>query len=212
MSETTTPEQFWERRYAESERVWSGNVNQTFADIVGELPPGTALDLGCGEGGDAVWLARHGWDATGVDLSATAVRRAAEGASRFGVSRSALRFEAGDLVTWQPPHSYDLVASSFLHSWPVTIPREKILRRAARFVAPGGHLLVVSHAAPPVWADPEVLHGYVFSTPAGDLEALALDRTRWRVLLCETRDRAVTAPDGNPASLSDGVVLAQHSR
>ncbi|KGM12493.1 methyltransferase type 12, partial [Cellulomonas bogoriensis 69B4 = DSM 16987] len=74
----TDPAAFWEDRYAGSGRVWSGEPNATLVDVVAGLTPGRALDLGCGEGGDAIWLARHGWDATGIDISPTAVARATE--------------------------------------------------------------------------------------------------------------------------------------
>src|SRR5215208_437768 len=70
-------ERFWEDHYRRRERVWSGRPNPVLVDVVGSLRPGTALDLGCGEGGDAIWLARQGWRVTAVDVSATALDRAA---------------------------------------------------------------------------------------------------------------------------------------
>src|SRR5690606_11619021 len=132
-------------RYAGADRVWSGRVNRVLADVAGDLAPGRALDLGCGEGGDVVWLAQHGWDATGVDVSATAVRRATEAATAAGLDRA--RFVVGDLSV-VPADGYDLVTASFLHS-PAGMPREEILRRAAARVAPGGHLLITAHAGFP---------------------------------------------------------------
>ncbi len=204
-----TPAEFWEARYASTDRAWSGNVNQVLADVAGNLAPGRALDLGCGEGGDAVWLARHGWTVTGVDLSPTAIERGRAAAEAAGLTGDAARFEAADLATWTTSERYDLVTTSFLHSWPVLIPREDILRRATDFVAPGGHLLIVAHAAAPSWADPELAREHRFPTPASDLEALALEPGQWRVLVCETSERDVTAPDGTPATLADGVVLVQ---
>lgn len=69
-------EQFWEERYRQSERVWSGEPNSAVVAETAGLSPGRALDLGCGEGADAIWLAAHGWNVTGVDVSATAVERA----------------------------------------------------------------------------------------------------------------------------------------
>src|SRR5215212_1558411 len=70
-------EQFWEDRYRRRRPVWSGRPNPVLVDVVGSLRPGTALDLGCGEGGDAIWLARQGWRVTAVDISTTALDRAA---------------------------------------------------------------------------------------------------------------------------------------
>lgn len=73
-AEVTTPEA-WEERYTASERIWSGRVNAVLAEIAAGLEPGAALDLGCGEGADVIWLAERGWRAAGVDVSATAVQR-----------------------------------------------------------------------------------------------------------------------------------------
>lgn len=212
MSEPTNPAEFWEARYAESDRVWSGHVNQALADVVDGLTPGRALDMGCGEGGDAVWLAERGWRVTGVDLSSTAVARGRAAASTAGLSEDRIELFAADLASWEPDGLYDLVTASFLHSWPVLIPREEILRRAAGFVAPGGHLLVVAHAAAPPWASPEMIASNRFPSPRSDLDALALDPADWTVLTAETRERPATGPDAHPAMLLDGVVLARRDR
>ncbi|MGO1849169.1 class I SAM-dependent methyltransferase [Microbacterium sp.] len=208
-SAAQTPAEYWEERYAELERVWSGRVNLVLSEVAATMAPGTALDLGCGEGGDAVWLAQQGWQVTGVDISPTAVERGQAAAQQLNIPETSLRFESGDLATWGPTRAFDLVTCSFLHSWPVTIPREVILHRATGFVAPGGHLLVISHAAAPAWADPEMLNGYVFPTPESDLAALALDPDRWETLACELREREATAPDGSSGVMTDGVVLVR---
>ena len=68
---------FWDERYATSPALWSGHVNAVVADEAGRLAPGTALDVGCGEGGDALWLAERGWQVLGVDVSRVALERAA---------------------------------------------------------------------------------------------------------------------------------------
>lgn len=209
-AEEATPAEFWEARYAgTADQVWSGRVNQVLADVASALVPGRALDLGCGEGGDAVWLAQHHWRVTGVDLSPTAVARGQAAAFSAGITAEVLHFIAADLATWTSPDVYDLVTTSFLHSWQVEIPREDILRRAAGFVAPGGRLLIVSHAAAPTWADPNMVHDHHFPTPEGDLAALRLDLARWDVLAVETRKRDAVGPGGLPAALIDGVVLVR---
>ena len=79
-------ERFWEDRYRRRGRVWSGRPNPVLVDFVGSLRPGTALDLGCGEGGDAIWLARQGWHVIAVDISTTALDRAAADAATAGVA------------------------------------------------------------------------------------------------------------------------------
>lgn len=216
------PADFWEERYATAERVWSGRVNRVLSEVAATLTPGRALDLGCGEGADVVWLARHGWDATGIDISPTAIRRATEAARAAGVDAGRIRFVAADLATL-PEGTYDLVTASFLHS-PVELPREAILRRAAERVAPGGHLLITSHAAPPPWAraheadahradahrcDDDPGDGHRFLGPDEQLRQLALDGEAWDVVVAETRAREATEPDGQTATLEDVVILAR---
>ena len=80
-----SPAEFWEERYRGRDQVWSGRANAVLVDVVGALPPGTALDLGSGEGGDAVWLARQGWQVTAVDISTPALERTAAHAASAGV-------------------------------------------------------------------------------------------------------------------------------
>lgn len=208
------PVAFWEHRYAGAGRIWSGRVNRTLADVVGPLTPGRSLDLGCGEGGDVLWLAEHGWDATGIDLSETAIDRAKAAAAERGLDRA--RFAAADLGAWiEDPHrvaaaagTFDLVTASFLQS-PVELPRQRILRTAAERVAPGGRLVVISHAAPPPWAQGH--RGGQFPTPESELALLALDPERWAVT-AEVRSREAVAPDGTPSVLDDTVVVAQRRR
>lgn len=201
---------FWEERYAGSDQVWSGRANRTVTDVAAGLTPGRALDLGCGEGADVIWLARHGWDATGVDISPTAVRRATAAAETLGLAAEVIRFHAADLSSWTAGRQYDLVTASFLHS-PVQLPREAILRRAAELVAPGGHLLVVAHAAPPPWSTHAHEHeggpAHQFPTPQEELDVLALDPTDWSTAVAEIRSRTAADPDGREAVLEDSVLL-----
>lgn len=205
----TTPSAraWWEARYAERDGIWSGRVNAVLASVAAALPPGRALDLGCGEGGDVVWLAEQGWDVTGVDLSVTAVERGSRAAVAAGVEdRTA--FVAADLERWTTAARFDLVTASFLQSWPVMIPRAAILRGATRFVRPGGLLLVTAHAAPPHADLPEEMRTYRFPTPTDDLAALGLDDT-WEVRAAELRPRTVTTPDGTTHDTADSVVLVR---
>ena len=199
--EQLAPAAFWEDRYAGAERVWSGQVNATMADVVTGLPAGDVLDLGCGEGGDAVWLAEQGWRVTAVDISPTAVGRGAAGAEERGVG-ARITWVAHDLETWRTEERFDLVTASFFHSvfdW----PRTEILRRAAGRVRPGGRLLLVSHVFEteediPPWAwrrDPAAAeHEPVLLTPAEEIAELALDG--WAVERAEIRRREATGPDG----------------
>lgn len=204
---TDAPREFWENRYREKDGIWSGRANTMLVRTVAELPPGRALDLGSGEGGDAIWLAERGWQVTGVELSGIAIARAVAAAADRGVATGRVNFVAADLQTWRTDERYDLVCACFLQS-PVEFARDEVLRRAATLVAPGGHLLVVAHAAAPPWSglagDPSI----VFPTPAGDLAALALSDD-WDVLVCEVRTRPATGPDGQESTLEDSVVLVR---
>jgi len=207
--DAVAPLDYWERRYADADRVWSGRVNRVLADVASELTPGRALDLGCGEGADVIWLAERGWSATGVDLSPTAVRRASEAARAAGIPEARARFVAADLANLHEAtgdERYQLVTASFLHS-PVELPRAEVLRHAAGLVASGGHLLITSHADFPPWSNVPHEHAPRFLTPEQEIEALGLERGAWEVLLAETRERPATGPGGEPATLEDAIVL-----
>ncbi|MBL8932712.1 MAG: class I SAM-dependent methyltransferase [Kineosporiaceae bacterium] len=206
----STPAEFWEERYVSNGRVWSGRVNHTLAQVVGTLPepPGRALDLGCGEGGDAVWLAEQGWQVTAVDISPTAVSRGAAAAAERGLA-SAITWLAHDLTTWRTEGSYDLVTACFFQA-PVELARIDILRRAAGHLSPGGRLVVISHAAPPPWASPEHIGEHRFQTPQEELAELELGEG-WAIDLAEVRMREITAPDGTPAMLDDGVLVVRRT-
>lgn len=210
-ADDTTPSarDWWEARYAERDGIWSGRVNAVLAAVAADLPSGRALDLGCGEGGDVVWLAGQGWDVTGVDLSVTAVGRGSRAAVSAGV-QDRTAFVAADLGTWETAARFDLVTASFLQSWPVAIPRADVLRRATGFVAPGGHLLVTAHAAPPHDELPAELRTYRFPTPAEDLAALGLDET-WTVVAAELRPRTAVGADGAEHDVVDSVVVVRRA-
>lgn len=207
------PVEFWEERYAGSTRVWSGAPNRALVDIVSDLMPGRALDLGCGEGADVVWLAQRGWQATGIDISETAIARARAAAS--GLDLPHARFEAADLATWRPAEPYELVTASFLQS-PVALSRTEILRAVTDRIAPGGHLLVIAHAAAPPWS--RLRHAHAdghhadFPTPEQEVAALALDASEWTVQIAEVRSRDAVGPDGDEAVLHDSVVLVRRGR
>ncbi|MET1133764.1 MAG: class I SAM-dependent methyltransferase [Aeromicrobium sp.] len=200
----------WEEKYGSSDGVWSGHVNAALAQIAGDLTPGKALDLGAGEGGDALWLAERGWSVTGIDISPTALARAESAAERAGLSER-VTWVAADLDTWSFTQSFDLVTASFLQS-PVALDRPRILRTAAERVAVGGHLLVISHAEAPPWAHVrghDHLQQMDFPTPESDLAMLDLPADAWRTAVAEVRDRTAFAPTGEQVVLRDGVLLLQ---
>ena len=196
-----TPRAFWEQLYGEREQVWSGRVNATLAREVDGVPPGRALDLGCGEGGDALWLAEKGWDVVAVDISRTALDRAEAEAARRGVT---VDFRQHDLSAGVPDGPFDLVSAQFFQS-PVELPREQVLRAAAAEIAPGGLLLVVGHAAPPPWATHQ--HDPALMPPAAEVLASLALTDGWDVVRADDLLREATGPDGQQAELLDSVVL-----
>ena len=207
---TTEVEQFWEQHYGAAERVWSGRANATLVDVVQELAPGTAFDLGCGEGGDAVWLALRGWQVTGVDVSPTALQRAQQPAEQAGIA-DRVRFERHELGRTFPGGAYDLVSAAFLHS-PVELPREDVMRAAVAAVAPGGRLVVLGHAGAPSWAPAEHVMHAQFPTPQEVLDALHLPEGRWETERLGLVSRTATGPQGEAVHLDDSLVVVRRLR
>lgn len=180
----------WEDRYRESQALWSGRANPTLVAEAAGLAPGRALDVGCGEGGDALWLAGQGWQVTGLDWSQVALGRAAEHAASAGLTGS-VEWVQGDVDTWRPPPgSYDLVSAHFLH--PTAAARGPLLARLAAAVAPGGTLLWVGHPY-----DRERAERWGADRFATAHEVAAeLDPAAWEVLVAMHRPRA-HAGDGH---------------
>lgn len=140
-------QQSWDERYASAPALWSGRPNHLLVAAVegGGLQPGAALDVGCGEGADAVWLARRGWRVTGVDVSTVALGRAASAAADAGVSAQISWLQLDLTATDPPAGPWDLVNVQYWH-----LPREQrvpLWSALAAVVAPGGTLLVGSHDA-----------------------------------------------------------------
>jgi SAM-dependent methyltransferase len=199
------PAEFWEDFYAPGRRPWSGNPNRVLVDELARqpLPPGTAHDLGCGTGGDALWPAQQGWTVTGMDLASSALAQAETAATAAGLT---------DRTTWQrveldaglPSGSWDLVTSAYLQS-PVALGRERILRDAAAVVAPGGTLIVIGHHGAPTWADSPPEH--LLGMPDADDVLAVLDLPKdWTVDRAETVAFESTSPDGRPGTRTDSLV------
>ena len=203
-AQTAVTAQYWERHYGQRGRTWSGRVNAQLAKIAADLPPGRALDLGCGEGGDSVWLAEQGWQVTGVDVSATALARAAAEAQERGVA-DRITFERHDLSESLPSGRFDLVSAQFLQS-PIAMDRAGLLRRAAGAVAVGGLLVIVDHGAAPPWA-PEHVRKFPFPSADDVVDSLKLDDGQWERIRVGTDEREATGPDGQPGILIDNVMV-----
>jgi thioredoxin reductase/SAM-dependent methyltransferase len=138
----------WDHRYG-AERMWSGNANGTLVNEVSGLAPGRALDVGAGEGGDAVWLAEHGWRVTASDISLRALDRVGAEAVRRGLPVECHHTDANALDAYEAG-AFDLVSAQYA-SVPRT-PDGRGVLNLLNAVAPGGTLLVVSHDLEPLRA------------------------------------------------------------
>lgn len=188
----------WDRRYSEQDLVFSQEPTSVLVELVAGLPPGRALDLGAGEGRNALWLAQQGWRVTAVDFSRTGLAKAERRAHASGLD---IRCLHADLREHQPPvQAFDLVLIAFLH--PLPDQRPTIFRRAADAVAPGGHLLTVgrdlSDCDTGYGGPPDPLRRYTPQRLAGafpGLQELRRDATR-----------RPPRPDEDPPGPTDTVV------
>jgi SAM-dependent methyltransferase len=188
--ERATTEESWDQRYASMERVWSGQPNGALVSEVAQLRPGKVLDVGCGEGADAVWLAKQGWDVTALDVSQVALRRAAGHAEQAGVEVRWLH--AGLLEASLPLGSFDLVSAQYpalLRS--DTHDAERTLLAA---VAPGGTLLFVHHES--IDKAQTSVHGHDPEDYVNLPDVAALLDDHWKIEVHETRPRHVTSGAG----------------
>lgn len=131
----------WDRKYAAVENLWAARPNRFLVAEVAGLAPGRALDLACGEGQNALWLASLGWDVTGVDYSEVAIGKASDRATRDGLEA---RFECADLVAYEPEvGAFDLALVLYLHI--SADERRGVLSRASEALAPGGTFVLLGH-------------------------------------------------------------------
>lgn len=202
-------QEFWDDRYRSAGQLWSGQPNPVFAAQAADLPPGEALEAGCGEGADAIWLARRGWTVTAVDVSAVALERGANAAAAAGADIAGrITWQREDLRSWGPePDTYDLVSAQFMHFPKADL--EVMHRRLAAAVRPGGTLLMVAH-------HPDDLHAARNGHPdlfwyAEDVAA-ALEPGLWEVRVAEASGRSAIDHDGQPVTVRDTVLQAVRRR
>lgn len=194
-------EQAWDERYRTKPDIWSGHPNAVLVAEAAGLQPGTALDAGAGEGGDAFWLAARGWRVTAADISSVALERAARRASDRGL---AITWLHADLAKASAPGTYDLVAAHFLH-----VPKSEqpeLFRHLAAAVAPDGTLLVVGHDLSDMAKMPRpdlAEYGWTAGEVAGVLGE------GWIIEAAEARRREAAGPDGDQVTLCDAVLRAR---
>jgi thioredoxin reductase/SAM-dependent methyltransferase len=200
---------FWEDWYAQKEQIWSGNPNPHLVTDTADLTPGRALDIGAGEGADAIWLAEQGWEVTAVDIAALALDRGrAEATRREPSVAGRVDWLAADITRWSPtPKAYDLVTLQFVHL--TSAERAVGFPGCYEAVAPGGTLLVVGH-------DMSDLDTSAGRWPDDDrfftAEELAADLgDGWDVTTAESRPRTMVDAEGREITIHDAVLVARRT-
>ena len=196
----------WDDNYSGDGQIWSGEPNVQLVAEVADLAPGTALDVGCGEGGDVIWLAQQGWQVTGADFSRNGLARAAKHAEQAGVADRTHWWQV-DARSFDPEgRTYDLVTSHYLH--PPDGGMVVVTRKLAGAVAPGGLLLVVGHAPSEVFTHLAAGHHRAMWLAEDLLPAVPED---FDVLVAEQRPRTLTR-DGVTVDVHDATLLARRIR
>ena len=199
-------QEYWDERYRSHTTLWSGEPNRYLVSEASELTPGTALDVGCGEGADAIWLAARGWRVTAVDLSAVALERAAANAAASGEDVAGrIDWRHADVTSWDSDERFDLVSTQYVHL--PTGQRQPLWQRLAAAVSPGGSLLIVGHHP----SDLETTmrrpkHPELLFTGA-DIVA-TLEPASWQIVTDTAPERTATDPDGHPVTIRDTVFRA----
>lgn len=199
--------EYWDDRYATSDRIWSDRPNPHLVTTVGDLGAGRALDIGSGEGADSIWLAQRGWTVTALDLSQTGLDKSAAHAQSLGDDiAERITWQQADLIEWvAEPDAYDLVTAQFMH-----LPKPQIFDlqlKLAASVAPGGTLLIVGH-------HPDDERHSAEGTEFPDIRyapeevAALLDPAKWPTIEATTFTRDWINQDGEPAVAQDAVLRA----
>jgi SAM-dependent methyltransferase len=199
-------QEYWDERYATHDHVWSGRPNPRLVEHVADLPPGLALDVGCGEGADVVWLAERGWRATGADVSVVALEKARRHAGEAGVADRTtwvhVDLVAGDAL----PGAADLVSAMYLH-----VPEadfDRVYAEIAAAVRPGGTLLVAGHH--PAERETDLRNPHLGHLLFGPERVTAVLGSGWQVEVADAVTREVEK-DGEPRTATDTVVVARRA-
>ncbi|MFG1749903.1 class I SAM-dependent methyltransferase [Streptosporangium sandarakinum] len=205
---TTDAVTFWDDLYAARPAAGDPQPNARLTETVEGLPPGDALDLGCGDGGDALWLAGQGWRVTAADISAVAVERLTALARSRGLGDRVIA-QRHDLHESFPRGGFDLICAHYLHT-PFDLDRATVLRSAAHALRRGGRLLVVDHGSAAPWSwnqGPDVRYPSPREVAAG----IDLDPATWTVERADAPRRIATGPGGRTAEVTDHVLLIRRT-
>lgn len=196
---------FWEQHWQRGAHHVSHPIpaNPHLIREISHLSPGSALEAGCGSGAEAIWLATMGWSVSAVDISRAALELMATRATAANAS-DAIRIIEADLTRWTPATGFDLVTSHYAHA---TMPQLDFYDRIARWVNPGGTLLLVGHL---LIADP-AHHEHQHPTEASVTAATIsqrLDTADWTIETAREEERVVFGREGQEITLHDVVVRA----
>ena len=211
---------YWESHWRQASETRAGSEippNPYLVREISGLATGTALDAGCGEGAEAVWLAEQGWHVTAVDISRTVLARASERGTASGAPSGHLQWIEADLDDWAPAERFDLVTTHYAHP---AMPQLAFYARISGWVAPGGTLLIVGHLHAPDTSWHGLDHGrqdHGHRPPAQASVTAAgvtgeLDATKWDVIVAYEPTRTLSNRAGGVAQLQDVVVRATRRR
>ena len=206
------------------DQIWTGeragsmgtsDANPHLIQEVGGLPPGSAIDAGCGAGAEAIWLATHGWTVTAADVAEAALELAEQRAAAAGVAGQ-VQWVQADLSTWEPDGQYDLVTTHYAHP---EMPQLEFYDRIASWVAPQGTLLIVGHlrhqghdhdhrSTQSDGHGDEQTQPPSAATATADAITALLDPGVWAIATAKESHRTLPGPGGRPTTVHDVVVRA----
>jgi SAM-dependent methyltransferase len=211
---------YWESHWQQAKgHALGGEIgaNPYLAREIGSLAPGTALDAGCGEGAEAIWLATEGWQVTAADISTEVLSRASERATAACAAPERVQWVEADLSVWEPGNQFDLVTTHYAHP---AMPQLAFYERISGWVAPGGTLLIVGHrhtSETPGDGHPHDQEGHGHNSPEAVSVTAAritvgLDATQWDIVTADEPVRTLTNRAGRTVQLDDVVVRATRRR
>ena len=194
---------FWDEMYRGRGRPRHSEPHPYLREALESATPGRALELGCGDGVNAVWLASHGWTVTAVDISSVALDAAAKRAERAGVS-SRITWQHDDLSDWTTEETFDLITALYLHT-PLELNCASVLASVAAQARKDGTVLCVGHYTLPPWAwDPDHTDGLLSASQLAI--AVGFHGPEWRTVLANEVPRSVTDHDGRASTVLDAVL------